>query len=150
MANSCWSFVDDAAEKCIRGGSEYNVIDVQEKMRRVVAVAENEQGGVGLGRCESEAGDVRGEAMKPRAWRLLEPIEGFSQETHVVRVLGVDEAGRLGAVHRLMEIAIEEGVLYIKLVYRPVARCSEVENGPDRRWFHDWREGLIKVQTGPL
>ncbi len=46
--------------------------------------------------------EVGGELLVPSPWSLLEAVQGALQETNVVRVSRVDEAGRLLAVDRLV------------------------------------------------
>jgi hypothetical protein len=54
--------------------------------------------------------------------RLLDAIKRAVKLAHHNQVSGVDEADRLAAVYHLGEGAMEEGVLDVQLVHRPVSR----------------------------
>ena len=54
-----------------------------------------------------------GEPKEPSAWRLLKPVEGLVEATHMRGKLGIREAGGLLAVDSLSKVAVEESVLDI-------------------------------------
>jgi hypothetical protein len=53
----------------------------------------------------------------PIMWCLLHAIKRFVKPTHQLKVSGVNEAGKLGAIDHLMESVVEEGVLDVQLVH---------------------------------
>jgi hypothetical protein len=63
----------------------------------------------------------------PGPVRLLEAILRAVKLTHHTRASGVDEAGRLVAVHRLGQSVVKEVILDIQLVDRPILG----EDGPN-------------------
>jgi hypothetical protein len=65
-------------------------------------------------------------------------------------VSGVDEVGGLAAVDSLHQSAMEEGVLDVELVDRPVPREGEGEDDTDGGELDDGVEGLIIVHFGAL
>jgi dihydroxyacid dehydratase/phosphogluconate dehydratase len=54
-----------------------------------------------------------------QAGGLLEAVEGLELVDHV-EVSGVDKPNRLSGVDRLHQVAVEEGVLHVEMVGRPV------------------------------
>jgi hypothetical protein len=88
----------------------------------------------------------------PGPRRLLEAIEGAVQPVDQIRVSDVDEAGGFAAVDSLRQSAMEEGILNIELMDRPVPGEGEGEgedsaNGGE---VDDGAEGLIVVHSGAL
>jgi hypothetical protein len=72
---------------------------------------------------------VGGKAEVPCPRRMLQAIEGLVEPAHQLRVRRVNKAGRLRAVDRLGECAMEESVLNVELVHGPtleIARVSTV------------------------
>jgi hypothetical protein len=96
---------------------------------------------VRLGLDEADGGQVGGEAAVPGPRRLLEAVEGAVQPADQVRVSGVDEAGGLAAVESLRQSDMEEGVLDVELVDRPVPGEGEGEDGTDGGELDDGVEG---------
>ena len=82
--------------------------------------------------------------------RLLQAVEELVEPAHQLRVSGVNEAGGLGAVDRLGEGAVEEGVLDVQLVHRPAPGDGEGQHSADDGGLHDGAESLIVVHTGAL
>lgn len=68
----------------------------------------------------------------------------------MIRCRGVDKARWLLAVDGLVEVAMEERVLDIQLVDKPVTRGGEAGDDADRCWFDDWAERLVVVDAGAL
>jgi hypothetical protein len=68
----------------------------------------------------------------------------------MIGLVGVDEAGWLLAVHAFLELAVQEHVLDIQLVDRPLTGCGDGEHGADRCGFHHRREGLIEINPRSL
>ena len=81
----------------------------------------HKEGGVGLGGREADGADVAGESLLPRPSRLLESVQGLLQQADIVEGGWVDEARRLLAVDRLLEMPMEEGVLHVQLMNGPEA-----------------------------
>jgi len=65
----------------------------------------------------------------------------------MIRCSGVDEAGRLLAVDRLVQMAVKKGVLHIQLMYRPGARSGDAEDDADGSRFDDRTERLVVVDA---
>ena len=59
--------------------------------------------------------------MVPSPWSLLEAVQGALQETDIVRVSRVDEAGRLLTVDGLLQVAVKKHILHVKLMNGPAA-----------------------------
>ena len=78
---------------------------------------------------------------------MLEAVEGALEEAHSIGSSGVDEAGRLLAIHRLIEGAVEESVLHIKLMNRPGAGGGDAEDDTNGRGLDDGAEGLVVVDA---
>jgi hypothetical protein len=70
----------------------------------------HEERRVRLGLNEAQCCHMTDETLEPRPWCLSEAIEGARQKTHVVRVLRINEAGRLLAVHLFLQIAVKKGI----------------------------------------
>jgi hypothetical protein len=58
-----------------------------------------------------------------------EAVEGAVQPTYQIRVSGVDEAGGLATVDSFRQSAMEEGILDVELMDRPVPGEGEGEDG---------------------
>jgi len=123
--------IDDALQELWRGCSKDDVVDVQQQVRDVGAAVEDKQRAIGLGGDEAEVLQVCGETLEPGSWRLLESVKGLAEQADGVGVLWVDEAGGLLAVHLLCQIAMEKGVLDVKLMYGPVVRRGKMQHGPN-------------------
>jgi hypothetical protein len=54
---------------------------------------------------------------------LLEPIQRFGEETNIVGMGVVDEAGRLEAIGLFSQLVVQEHILDVELVGRHVAGC---------------------------
>jgi len=59
----------------------------------------------------------------------------------------VDKAGRLLTVDRLVQMAVEEGVLHVQLMDGPGTRGGDAEDGADRRRFDNRVERLVVVDV---
>jgi hypothetical protein len=142
---------DDRALKKVSGGCrEHNVVDVEQKEDGVVAASLDEEGRVRLGLDEADGGQVGSEAIVPGPRRLLEAVEGAVQPTDQIRTSFVDEAGGLAAVDSLRQSAVEEGILDIELMDRPVSGEGEGEDGANSVKLDDRAEGLVVVHSGAL
>jgi hypothetical protein len=102
-------------EKLRARGNEDDVVDVEQHVSSVGAVAVDKQWGVWLGLHE---------AVVARSWRLLQTVEGLVEPTHQLRVSRVNEAGGLRAVDYLGECVMEEGILDVELVHGPTLEDS--------------------------
>jgi hypothetical protein len=65
----------------------------------------------------------------------------------MVRSSGVDEAGRLLAVDRLLEVAMKKSVLHVQLADGPRTRGGDAEDSPDGRVFDHRVERLVVVDA---
>jgi hypothetical protein len=59
----------------------------------------------------------------------------------------INEPRRLLAVHCLIKIPMEEGVLHIKLTDRPLVRNNNAENSPDSCQLDNRTESLIIINA---
>ena len=100
------------------GGGEHDIVDVEE-VRSIRTATEDEQRRVRLGLDETLR-TQGGEATVPRPGGLLEAVEGLVELADHVGVSRVDKPNGLSAVDRLRQGAVEEGVLHVELVDRPV------------------------------
>jgi hypothetical protein len=110
----------------------------------------DEEGRVRLGLDEADGGHVRSEATVPGPWRLLEAVEGAIQPADQVRTSFVDESGGLAAVDSLYQSVVEEGILDVELMDRPVPGEGEGEDGANSGELDDEAEGLVVVYSGAL
>jgi hypothetical protein len=62
----------------------------------------------------------------------------------------VDEAGGLAAVDNLCQNAVEEGILNVELMDRPVLREGQGEDGSHGGKLDNGAEGLVVVHTRAL
>ena len=60
----------------------------------------------------------------------------------------VDKAGGLAAIDSLRQGAVEEGILDVELMDRPVPGEGEGENGANSGELDDGAEGLVVVHSG--
>ena len=118
--------ISDLSKKIHSARCQDDVVDVEEQICSVRALAENEQRGIGACGAEAELVKKRRDALVPGARCLLQPVEGTGKQAHVVGVLVIDKAGGLLAVHLLRKVAMEKGVGDIHLMYRPGTRDREV------------------------
>lgn len=74
-------------------------------------------------------------ALEPGAGRLLEAIEGFDEQTHMVGAARVDETYRLVTVHTFGKLTMQECVLDVELVHRPLTSGGKMKHGAYCRWL---------------
>ena len=87
---------------------------------------------------------------KPSPGSLLEAVQRPVEAADMRAALGVYVAGGLLIVDGLHERAVEEGVVDVKLMNRPlVGECNGVD-GAHGGQFHDRTERLLKINTGSL
>jgi hypothetical protein len=110
---------DDAMQEPRGGGGEHDVVDVEE-VRSIRTATEDELGRVRLGLDETLRTQEGGEVTVPSPRGLLETVEGLVELADHVWVSRVDKPNGLSAVDRLRQGAVEEGVLHVELVDRPV------------------------------
>jgi hypothetical protein len=91
-----------------------------------------------------------GEVTVPVPRCLLEVVQGAVQPIDQIRTSGVDKAGRLAGVDYLYQSAMEEDILDIELMDRPVPREGEGEDDTNDDKLNDEAEGLVVVHFGPL
>jgi hypothetical protein len=91
----------------------------------VGAVAVDEHQVAHLGLHKARGDQVGGEATIPSLECLLQAIEGLVEPAHQVGVSGINEDGGLVAIDCLDERIVEEGVLNIRFMNRPVLRESQ-------------------------
>jgi hypothetical protein len=78
---------------------------------------------------------------------LLQAIEEFVLTIYMLRPAGVDESGRLLGIDNLVESAIEEGILDVKLMDGLGARDGDVEDKLNGGGLDDGAESLIVVNA---
>jgi hypothetical protein len=142
--------VGDVLKKTGAGGGEDDVVDVEQQISQVVAATKHEEGHVALRGNEAKPVSVVGEALVPRPGRLLQAIKRLVEQADVLGPSGVDEARWLLAVDHLVKIAMQEGVLNVKLMNRPSARDGDAEDDTDRGRFNNQTESLVVVDPGLL
>jgi hypothetical protein len=89
-------------ERCARC-SEHNVINIKQQVYHIGTVAEDEQGGVGLGINKNQSEDVGDKLAVPSPGRLLQPVEGLVEAGDPIRLCGINKPHRLAAVGCLRE-----------------------------------------------
>ena len=55
---------------------------------------------------------------------LFEVVQRLHQEADMIRVVLVDEFGRLMIIDAFRQVAVEERVFYVELVHGPASGCS--------------------------
>lgn len=63
---------------------------------------------------------------------------------------GVDKPGGLARVDVLADEAMKEGIVDVKLMHRPITRCSQGKHGVDRGGFDDGAKRFAVVDAGAL
>ena len=91
-----------------------------------------------------------GESLKPSARCLFQAVERLPEKTDGVRLRGVDETRRLLAEHLLRQMTVEEHILDVKLMNRPVTRERKREHCANGGWLDDRAESFIKINTFTL
>jgi hypothetical protein len=141
---------DDATQKLEGGGGEDDVVDVEEEVRGIRTVTKDEQGRVRLGLDKTLRTQEGGEATVPSPGCLLEAVEGLVELADHVGLSRVDKPNWLGAVDRLRQGAVEEGVRDVELVDRPVPGHRQGQNSPDGGRLDHRTEGLVEVDPRAL
>jgi hypothetical protein len=140
---------DDATQEPRRGGSDHYIVDVVE-VGSVGATTEEEQRRVRLGFDETLRTQESGKTTVPSPGGLLEAVEGLVKLADHVGVSKVDKPNGLSAVDCLHQGAVEEGVLHIKLVDRPVPGQSESQDSPDGGRLDHRTKSLVVVNPRTL
>ena len=140
----------EVLEKPVAGGGDDDVVNVQEYVGDVAVVVVDEERHIRLRGDKAESMYVESEPLVPGSGSLLEAVQRLVEPADMVGVAGVDEAGRLLAVHLLVKSAVEEGVLDVKLVDRPGVRQGDAQDDADRGWLDDGAESLVEVDAGLL
>jgi hypothetical protein len=86
----------------------------------------DEERHVGAHGREPDVAQLAGEWLVPGSWCLLEPVQKFDEEANMVGMGVVDEAGRLEAIDPFSQLAMQECILDVELVDRPVAGCRQM------------------------
>jgi hypothetical protein len=110
---------DNPLAKTGRGGSENDVIDIEEQVGRVGTTLIDEQWSIWLGLSKPKREQVCGKATVPGAGSLLEPIQGLVEPADIVRMSGVLKTTEPLAVNSLCQGTMEKRILHIKLMNRP-------------------------------
>ena len=77
----------------------------------------------------------------------MSPYKDFYKKTDMIRCSGVDEAGRLLAVDRLVQMAVKKSVLHVQPMYRPGARSGNAEDDANGSRFDNRTERLVVVDV---
>jgi hypothetical protein len=99
---------------------------------------------------EAHTKELAAKTKEPGSGRLLESIEGLDKLAHMIRMIFVDEAGRLIAVYSFGKVTMQERVLDVELMDDPAPGSCEMKNCPDGCWLDHRREGLMKIYPWPL
>lgn len=108
---------------------------------------EDEQGGIRFALFESNLSSKEGKTIVPCPWCLFKAIEGPLEETNIIWFGLVNKIRRLVHVDSLVKIAMEEGVLDVELVERPVTRGGNTEHGTDGSQFNHGDECLVIIDA---
>jgi hypothetical protein len=130
--------VGEMTKKAAAGGSEDDVVHVEQEISHLMTLAKNKQRDIAFGSNEPDAMHIVGEALVPSPRGLLEAVEGLVKPTNMLGMSVVDEAGRLLA-----------GILDVELVHRPGARDRDAEDGADHGGLDHVTEHrlLVKVNS---
>jgi hypothetical protein len=113
-------------------------------------VTEDEQRGVRLGFNEPQCGQIAGKSTVPGPGCLLKPIQGLAQVTNQIGVSWIGKTRGPTAVDSLSEGVMEEGILHIELLNRPVMGDGSGEHRAHGGRFHNRAETLVVVDSGAL
>lgn len=85
-------------------------------------------------------------------WRAVctKPAAALREAVDVIVAGVVDEACRLSRIHLFVENAVEEGIIDVELVRRPVSRHGQGEHGAHCRHLDDWTVRFTIVDAGSL
>jgi hypothetical protein len=93
---------------------------------------------------------MRGKPSVPSARCLLETVEGLVEPTDMSRKSRINKPCGLRTVHCFRQNPMEEGVLHIKLMNRPVPGVSQGEDSANGGRLDDRAECLVIVNTRSL
>jgi hypothetical protein len=113
-------------------------------------VAEDGQGGVGLGLNKSQSEEVRGEPVVPSLGHLLQQIERLLEAVDPVRLRGINKPYRLAVVDCLYESTMQECILHINLVDRPRTWDGQGKHHVDSGRLDNRVESPIVLDVGAL
>lgn len=122
----------------------------KQKICHINSVCVNKQGFITLRTRKTTRGNEGREAMVPSAGSLFEAIQKTVETAYEVRVRGVDETNRLATINCLKKSTMQESILNIQLMNRPIMRKSERKDNPNSDGFDYWIERLIEINTGFL
>jgi hypothetical protein len=142
--------VQEALEKMRGGGGDNDVIDVEEKIRRITARLENKQRSIGQGGLDSHSSKISCKTLVPGTRHLLQAIERLVETADMIRVIRIHKTRWLLAVDNLIKVAMEKSILDIKLTNRPGAGDGKVENQANHGRLGNWTKSLIIVNSGTL
>jgi hypothetical protein len=84
-------------ERCARCG-EHNVINIKQQVYCIGVVAEDEQGGVGLGLNKTQSDEVSSEPAVPSTEHLPQSVERLVEAADPIRLRGINKSHQLAAV----------------------------------------------------
>ena len=93
---------------------------------------------------------MRGIATVPGTQSLLQAIERLVQATNKIRTGAINKTSRLHIINRLVEGAMQESIIDIKLMNRPIMRESNCEHCANGSRLDHGTEGLIKINSKTL
>ena len=79
----------------------------------------DKQRGVGASGLKPKLLQKGGDALVPGSRCLLQPVQGAGEQTHMIKMSSIDEASGLLAEDLLREVAMQESIRHIHLMYRP-------------------------------
>jgi hypothetical protein len=137
----------DMLKKGEAGGSENNVVDVQQEVSHILSSAKNKQGDITHRSNKPQAMSIVRETLVPGSRSLLEAVQGLVKPTNMSRMHGVDKARRLLTIDLLVKIPMKKCILDVQLMNRPGSRDGNAKDDANRGRLDDWTESLIKINT---
>jgi hypothetical protein len=133
-----------------RRSSVLDAVRMQQQIDCVGVATKDKKRSVRLRLNEPQGRQVCGELVVPGTGRLLQSIQGLVQAAHQLWLGKIREAGGLTSEDNLTERVVEEDILHIELLKRPVAGGSNGEHCADGGRFDNRAESLVVVNTRAL
>jgi hypothetical protein len=80
--------ISELSKKSIVAGCQDDVVNIEQQISRIRALAMDKQGGVGACRAKAKLVKKHRHALVPGAWCLLQSVQGAGEQAHAVGMLG--------------------------------------------------------------
>jgi hypothetical protein len=97
-----------------------NIVNIEQQVNGLKTSMENEEGSIWLGFNKTQREQIAGKPIVPCLRSLLQTIQGLMEVENQITLSWVEESGGLCAVNCLSQHAMEESILDLELVDRPI------------------------------